>query len=60
MIEMHSKYDNMHINVMFYALNCMNNHVLSCQDCMLSVDLAHSRNSNYLRIRLISFDQVNY
>ena len=30
MIEMHSKYDNMHINVMFYALNCINNHVLSC------------------------------
>ena len=36
MIEMHSKYDNMHINVMFYALNCINNHVLSCYDCMLS------------------------
>ena len=36
MIKMHSKYDNMHINVMFYALNCMNNHVLSCLDCMLS------------------------
>ena len=36
MIEMHSKYDNMHINVMFYAINCMNNHVLSCYDCMLS------------------------
>ena len=36
MIEMHSKYDNMHINVMFYALICINNHVLSCLDCMLS------------------------
>ena len=23
MIEMNSKYDNMHINVMFYALNCI-------------------------------------
>ena len=23
------------------------------------VDLVHSRDSNYLRIRLISFDQVN-
>ena len=23
------------------------------------VDLVHSNNSNYLRIRLISFDQVN-
>ena len=36
MIEIHSKYDNMHINVMFYALICINNHVLSCLDCMLS------------------------
>ena len=24
------------------------------------VDLVHSKNSNYLRIRLISFDQVNH
>ena len=24
------------------------------------VDLAHSKNSNYLRLRLISFDQVNH
>ena len=30
MIEMHSKYDKMHINGMFYALFCINNHVLSC------------------------------
>ena len=37
MIEMHSKYDNMHINGMFYALFCINNHVLSCYDCMLSL-----------------------
>ena len=36
MIEMHSKYDNMHTNGMFYALICINNHVLSCLDCMLS------------------------
>ena len=33
---MHSKYGNMHINVMFYALICINNHVLSSKDCMLS------------------------
>ena len=26
MIEMHSKYDNMHTNEMFYALICINNH----------------------------------
>ena len=43
MIEMHSNYDNMHINVMFYALNCMNNHVLSCYDCMLSSTLPRKR-----------------
>ena len=30
MIEMHSKYDIMHIDVMFYALNYINNQVLSC------------------------------
>ena len=24
------------------------------------VDLVHSRDSNYLRLRLISFDQVNH
>ena len=27
MIEMHSKYDNMHINGIFYALFCINKHV---------------------------------
>ena len=36
MIEMHSKYDNMHTNGMFYVLICINNHVLSCYDCILS------------------------
>ena len=30
MIEMHSKYDNMHTNGMFYALICINNHVFAC------------------------------
>ena len=33
---MHSKYDNMHINGMFYALFCINNLVLSCSVCTLS------------------------
>ena len=36
MIEMHSKYDNMHTNRMFYALICINNHFFACEDCMLS------------------------
>ena len=30
MIDMHSKYDNMHKNGMFYALICINNHVIAC------------------------------
>ena len=30
MIDMHSKYDNMHKNGMFYALICTNNHVIAC------------------------------
>ena len=37
MIEMHSKYDNMHTNRIFNALNCINNHVNSCMNCMLAV-----------------------
>ena len=28
MIEMHSNYDNMHTNGVFYALICINNHVM--------------------------------
>ena len=36
MIEMHSKYDNMHTNVIFNALNCINNHVNSCINCTIS------------------------
>ena len=36
MIEMHSKYDNMHKNGMFYALICINNHIIVCINCVLS------------------------
>ena len=32
---MHSKYDNMHRNIMFYALICINNHVIANISCML-------------------------
>ena len=42
MIDMNSKYDNMHKNVMFYALICINNHVITGINCMLS----HSLSSN--------------
>ena len=30
MIDMHSKYDNMHINEMFNTLIWFNNHVIAC------------------------------
>ena len=33
---MHSKYNNMHKNEMFYALIYVNNHILECVNCMLS------------------------
>ena len=35
MINMHSKYDNMHKNRIFYALICVNNLIITCIDCML-------------------------
>ena len=37
MIEIHSKYDNMHTNTKFHVLNCINNHVNSCINGMLSM-----------------------
>ena len=37
MIDMYSKYDNMHTNGMFYALICINNHIIEFINCMLSV-----------------------
>ena len=43
MIEMDSKYDNMHTNGIFNALNCINNHVNSYINFMLSFAL------NFLR-----------
>ena len=35
MIRMHSKYDNMHMNGIFYALICINNHVITSISYML-------------------------
>ena len=34
---MHSKYDNMHNDEIFYALICINNHVISSINYMLSM-----------------------
>ena len=36
MIEMYLKYDNMHANRIFNALNCINNNVNSCTNYMFS------------------------
>ena len=38
MIEIYLKYDNMHIFGIINALNCINNHVISCVNSMLSED----------------------
>ena len=48
MIDMHSKYDNMHTNRIFNVLNCINNYVNSCINCMLSTihDGAYQKISN--------------
>ena len=37
MIEIHLKYNNMHIFGMINAIICINNHVISCINSMLSV-----------------------
>ena len=37
MIEIYLKYDNLHTNRVFNALNFINNHVNSCTNFMLSV-----------------------
>ena len=37
MIDMLSKYDNMHKNKIFYALICINNGIIARQNYMLSV-----------------------
>ena len=37
MIDMHSKYVNMHKNGMFYALICINSHIIASENCMLLV-----------------------
>ena len=47
-IDMHSKYDNMHKNEMFYALVCINNYIISCINCMLSASEARESNIHHL------------
>ena len=43
MIEIYLKYDNMHIFGMINAFNCINNHVISCINSMLSKNTYHVR-----------------
>ena len=50
MIEMHSKYDNMHTNGMFNALICINNYVNLCVNCMLSNVMRSVRSRNSIAI----------
>ena len=38
MIDMRSKYDNMHKNGIFYALICINKHVITSISCVLSIN----------------------
>ena len=46
MIDIYSKHENMDNNVIFYTLICINNHIISCVNCMIST-------SNYpARIKL--------
>ena len=40
MIDMHSKYDNMYKNRIFDVLICINNHIITCIDCMLLMSMA--------------------
>ena len=50
MIDMHSKYDNMHKNGMFCALICINNLIIACINYMLS------RHQRYIVNGLSYFD----
>ena len=45
---MHSKYDNMHKNVMFYALIYNNNHIIVCVNCMLSLTTLLSKDKDFI------------
>ena len=37
MIDIHSKCDNMHKNGMYYALICINNQIILCINCIISL-----------------------
>ena len=57
-INMHSKYDNMHRNRMFYALICINSHEIKSICCMLSVVKSIKRVEHFFYlVALPSFHQ---
>ena len=57
MIDIYSKHDNMHKNIIFYDLICINYHMISCINCTLSRDIADiTRVKAYLNQHLIIWD----
>ena len=57
MIDVHSKYDDMYKNGIFYALICINNHIIACQNDMLLETLLDDCGSNPHRWKLIVNNQ---
>ena len=47
MIDMHLKFNNMHINRILNALNCINNHLNSCINYMLSITSTYNAEHMY-------------
>ena len=52
MINIHSKYDNMHENCMFYPLILINNHQITSRSCMLSIGM------HELHITKVSWQEI--
>ena len=48
MINIHSKYDNMHRNEIFYALIYINNHVITSITCTLSIAIVEESSITYI------------
>ena len=58
MIEMYLKYDNMHTNRTINAFICINNHVNSCINCMLSPTLELKAVSSTLKYAFLDIEQA--
>ena len=55
MIYMHSKYDNMHKNEIFYALISINNDIIACYQCPCKLCENSLLSSLYLMVK--SFEE---